>query len=233
MAVVNTKISSLERIMELGISGKNDASQMLISLKSYFDINAGSTEELTKEQYFRIRKNLLSKYQSKINEAIQNNEISREESKEIAHTFTHFLRYQHYRLLEKEGKLKKPRTILGEETPVFLPFKSTWESEDKTAYDLERAVFMNEDRNSEYSLIENLNPENLDAYQIKTLKMMDNRTNYQTDLKLVVLEAERNLKNSRGKTNIQYTPSYENPNIDIITKKPSFWQKAKSLFKRN
>lgn len=233
MVVIDSKISNLERIMELGISRQNDASQMLISLKSYFDINAGSTEELTKEQYFRIRKNLLSKYQSKINEAIQNNEISREESKGIAHTFTHFLRYQHYRLLEKEGKLKKPRTILGEETPVFLPFKSTWEVEDKTAYDLERAVFMNEDRNSEYSLIENLNPENLDKYQLKTLKMMNNRTNYQTELKLIVLEAERNLKNSRGKVNIQYTSSDEDSNVKVVIKKPSFWQKARSLFKRN
>lgn len=190
------KKTHIEKILELSKSKRVNSQKIIEILEVYLNQN---TEELTLEQYKKVRELVDQNYREFIKEGINNGQLKRSQVDYVGRLFTDYIRDQHARLLDEKKGIKIVNAI--EEKPSFfnkiksyvkqtannITYQKDWKKIDNKIYDLERLLQeKNENPRLERELIENIPTEGLSQHKLNTLERMLPKTHYKTTLSRIL-----------------------------------------------
>jgi hypothetical protein len=182
----------IQNILESIGNPNCDYNSLLNSLSNYLNNRA---ENLTLSEYKAVR-HLVDggnedSYKNKISDLISQNKIDKTQVDLVGRLLTTYLRDQHYILLsmpEQDREIKRRETFYPSPQPQPIP-RNEWKCQDKVIYELERKVygFEQKDKISGYSfspktqeqLVDSINPQALDKYNVKSINRMQEKTNSQ------------------------------------------------------
>jgi hypothetical protein len=191
------KTPSLEKILNQITSSENipkNLNELYIYLNNH-------SENLTLSEYKRIR-NLVdgkeNSYKSVISQAVKSNSLDKSQVDKVGRLLTTFLRNQHYILLS----LPEDQREIKRDNRYNSPYpglesnsnRKRWEQDDRRIYELERKTYgfgeRDKEKNykflkeSEEELINSIDSQSLDKYNISSLQKISNFSNNSLKKKL-------------------------------------------------
>lgn len=188
--------TNIEAILNLHKKIEWTPQNMVDVLETY--LNNGA-EELTLDQYKRVRQLVDENYRSFVAMGLETGELTKEQVDKVGRIFTDYIRDQHARLLNEQNEKKIVKAV--EEKPGFFSraksyvkqaasnilYQKNWRKIDNKMYELERLLLKsNENPKLEKQLIDSIPQKGLSKYKIKTLERMVPRTHYKTTLTKII-----------------------------------------------